>query len=124
MSSTQADQPPTSGAPTPSKRASLKELLAEYGKTAGIVYVVLSVITFVASFVTVQFFGWKPQTVIGEAGVWTLAYVGYKLLQPVRIIALAVLMPLVVRLSTRRKPVPTEETLARPGEEPREPPIS
>lgn len=102
MSSTQAEQPPAPVAPKPSKRASLKGLLAQYGRLAVIVYLVLCVVTFAASFVTVQFFGWKPQTVIGEAGVWTVAFVGYKLLQPVRIIALAVLMPLIVKLSGRR----------------------
>lgn len=99
MASTEVDPPAAPAPRKPSMKERLTALYERYGKLAIGVYLALCVVTFVASFITVKFFGWKPQTVVGEAGVWTLAYLGYKALQPVRILAAAAIVPFIVKVT-------------------------
>ena len=87
-------------------RKSTRELLAEYGAVALVVYLAIFALT-LAGFVVAIRFGWAPRSAAGSAGVLAAAYVATKLTQPLRIAFTVALTPLVAkayeRLVSRRK---------------------
>lgn len=83
----------------------MQRILGEYGRIA--------VVTYFAIFFTVLFaawagihFGWRPESVAGNVGTFTAAYIATKVTQPVRIGLTLVLTPLLARVYRRlgRKP--------------------
>lgn len=83
--------------------AKLKQILAEYGFAAVVIYMTLFFAVLIGSYVAISA-GWAPESVAGKAGAFTAAYVATKLTQPLRIAATVVLTPLVGRLWQRKRP--------------------
>ena len=83
--------------------AKLKQIMAEYGLAAVVIYMTLFFAVLIGSYVAITA-GWAPKSVAGKAGAFTAAYVATKLTQPLRIAATVVLTPLVGRLWQRKRP--------------------
>ncbi|HEY0150827.1 MAG TPA: DUF1279 domain-containing protein [Longimicrobium sp.] len=81
-------------------KINFKELLAEYGRVAIAVYLVIFVATLVGSWMAIRM-GWRPAGAAGNAGTFAAAYLATKLTQPLRIAATLVLTPLVAKLHER-----------------------
>lgn len=80
--------------------AKFKQLLAEYGPVAVLIYFTLFFAVLVGFYAAI-YVGWAPEGVAGNAGAWTAAYLATKLTQPLRIGATIVLTPLAGRLWRR-----------------------
>ena len=78
----------------------LKQLLAEYGRTALVVYLAIFLVVLVGSWAAIHL-GWRPESATGGVGALTAAYLVTKLTQPLRIAATLVLTPLVAKVSER-----------------------
>lgn len=83
-------------------RKTLKNILAEYGMIAVVVYLTLFAIVFVGSYFAIRL-GWTPGSVAGEAGAWTAAYLVTKVAQPLRIGATVLITTFVGKLWENRK---------------------
>lgn len=83
--------------------AKLKQILAEYGTVALVIYMTLFFGVLVGFYLAVTA-GWAPESVAGKAGAFTAAYVATKLTQPLRIAATVVLTPILGRLWQRKRP--------------------
>lgn len=83
-------------------KKTLKEILAEYGAIAVVVYLVLFAVVLVGSYFAIRF-GWTTDSTAGRAGIWTAAYIVTKITQPLRIAATVVLSAFIGRLWERRK---------------------
>jgi hypothetical protein len=81
-------------------RINFKQLLAEYGRVAIAVYLVIFVATLLGSWMAIRM-GWRPAGAAGNAGTLAAAYVATKLTQPLRIAATVVLTPLVAKAHER-----------------------
>lgn len=85
-------------------RRTLKQIFAEYGAIAVAIYLTLFSVVLVGAYFAIRL-GWSPESVSGNAGAWTAAYVITKITQPLRIPATVVLTGVVGRLWRRgRKP--------------------
>ena len=85
-------------------RKTLKQVMAEYGAIAVVVYLVLFTIVFVGSYFAIRL-GWTPGSVTGQAGAWTAAYIFTKITQPLRIGATVIVATFLGKLrESRRKP--------------------
>ncbi len=84
-------------------RQRLKNLLAEYGKLALIVYLAIFAVVLVGFALAIQF-GFRPESTAGRAGTWGAAYVATKVAQPLRILATLALTPLVAQVLRRLRP--------------------
>lgn len=84
----------------------LKALLAEYGRTAIVVYLVLFVVVLAGFMVAIGAAGYAPEGAASGAGLIGAAWLATKLTQPLRILATLALTPLVsaglTRLRRRR----------------------
>jgi hypothetical protein len=78
-------------------KINFKELLAEYGRVAITVYLVIFVATLLGSWMAIRM-GWRTSGTAGNAGTLAAAYVATKLTQPLRIAATVVLTPVVARV--------------------------
>ena len=88
-------------------RKTLKNVLAEYGAIAVVVYLALFVAVFVGSYFAIRL-GWSPGGGAGQAGALTAAYIFTKITQPLRIGATVVAATFLGKLrERRRKPEPT-----------------
>ncbi|MEO8194277.1 MAG: hypothetical protein ABI681_10540 [Gemmatimonadales bacterium] len=85
-------------------RQTLKQILAEYGAIAVVVYLTLFTVIFVGSYFAIRL-GWTPGGITGQAGAWAAAYIVTKIAQPVRIAATVVITTFLGRLWDRRKTV-------------------
>jgi uncharacterized membrane protein len=83
-------------------RKTLKNILAEYGMIAVVVYLSLFTIVFVGSYFAIRL-GWTPGSVAGQAGAWTAAYLVTKVAQPLRIAATVLITTFVGKLWENRK---------------------
>lgn len=85
----------------------LRQLLAEYGMIAVVLYLAIFTLAMVATYFAILA-GWSPKSMAGTAGAWTAAYLITKITQPLRIAATVVLTPVVGRLWYRltKRPVP------------------
>ena len=81
-------------------RKSLKDILAEYGTVALVVYLTIFVLTLAGFWMAIRF-GWRTESTAGTAGTLAAAYVATKLSQPLRIGLTLVLTPLLARLYER-----------------------
>ena len=92
-------------------RKTFKELLAEYGTIAVVVYFTIFFGVWVGAWAAIQRgvdlralaarVGLSPNGAVASLGAWSAAYIFTKLLQPVRIGVTVLLTPLVVRLYER-----------------------
>ena len=81
-------------------RRTVKNILAEYGAVAVVVY--LSIFALVlAGFWTAIAMGWQPTGAAGNVGAFTAAYLATKLTQPLRIAATIGLTPIVAKIYER-----------------------
>ena len=85
-------------------KKTLKDILAEYGTIAVIVYLVLFAVVLIGSYFAIRF-GWTTNCTAGTAGTWTAAYIVTKITQPLRIAATVVLSAFIGRLwDSKHKP--------------------
>ena len=89
-------------------KKTLKEILAEYGAIAVVVYLVLFVVVLIGSYFAIRF-GWTSRSAAGTAGIWTAAYIVTKLTQPLRIAATVLLSAFIGRLWERGRRPETRE---------------
>jgi hypothetical protein len=97
----------------------LKDLLAEYGKIALVVYLAIFVLT-LSGFAIAIGAGFDVDSAAGSTGVIGAAWVATKLTQPLRIGATLVATPVVAGTWHRlrgRKPVPAVEAAAPPPDD-------
>lgn len=78
----------------------LKHILGEYGPVAVVTYFAIFFTVLLAAWVALHF-GWRPDSVAGNVGTFTAAYLATKLTQPMRIAATLVLTPIVARAYRR-----------------------
>lgn len=83
-------------------RKTLKNILAEYGAIAVVVYLTIFSIVFVGSYFAIRL-GWSPGSAAGQAGAWTAAYIVTKIAQPLRIAATVIITTFVGRMWDKRK---------------------
>jgi hypothetical protein len=83
-------------------RKTLKNVFAEYGAIAVVVYLTLFTLVLVGSYFAIRL-GWTPGGVAGQAGAWTAAYLVTKIAQPLRIAATVLITTFVGRLWENRK---------------------
>lgn len=83
-------------------RKTLKNVLAEYGAIAVVVYLTLFTLVFVGSYFAIRL-GWTPGSVAGQAGAWTAAYLVTKVAQPLRIAATVLITTFVGKMWENRK---------------------
>ena len=81
-------------------RATLKQVFAEYGAIAVVLYLVLFTVVMVGAYLAIRL-GWTPGSVTGHAGAWTAAYIVTKITQPLRIAATVMLTAVVGKLWRR-----------------------
>ena len=93
-------------------RKTLKNILAEYGVIAVIVYLTLFTIVFVGSYFAIRL-GWTPGSAAGQAGAWTAAYIVTKIAQPLRIAGTVLITTFVGKLWENRKSRPEVEPPAQ-----------
>jgi len=86
-------------------RRTLKQIAAEYGAVAVVVYLTIFTVVLLGSWAAVGL-GWKPGSVGGGVGTFAAAYIFTKLTQPLRIAATLALTPLVARAYERMRPSP------------------
>ena len=98
-------------------RKTLKNIFAEYGAIAVVVYLALFFIVFIGAWAGIRL-GWAPGGVAGAAGTWTAAYIVTKITQPLRIGATVLLTTFIVKFWRRadRKNLPEENVAAAPPE--------
>lgn len=82
--------------------AKLKQLLAEYGPLAVVIYLTLFFAVMIGAYMAI-YAGWTPRGVAGNAGAWTAAYIITKLTQPLRIAGTLLLTPVIGRFWKRPK---------------------
>jgi hypothetical protein len=90
-------------------RRTLKEVLAEYGPVALVVYLAIFAATLTGFGVAIGM-GFRPRGVAGGLGTFTAAYLATKVTQPLRIAATLVLTPLVARALSRVRRATTRRT--------------
>lgn len=83
-------------------RKTLKNVLAEYGAIAVVVYLALFTLIFVGSYFAIRL-GWTPGSAAGQAGAWTAAYLVTKIAQPLRIAATVLITTFIGKLLEKRK---------------------
>ena len=81
-------------------RKTARQLLAEYGTVAVVVYFTIFFVVLAGFWAAVRF-GWSPSSTVGSAGAFGAAYLATKLTQPLRIAATLALTPLAARIYER-----------------------
>ncbi|HKP74286.1 MAG TPA: DUF1279 domain-containing protein [Longimicrobiaceae bacterium] len=83
-------------------RRTLKQIAAEYGAVAVVVYLAIFAVVLLGSWAAIHL-GWKPRSATGGVGSFAAAYIATKLTQPLRIAATLALTPLVAKAYERVK---------------------
>jgi di/tricarboxylate transporter len=81
-------------------RKTLKNVLAEYGAVALVLYLVIFALVLGGVYLALKA-GWAPASATGKASTFVAAYIITKLTQPLRIGATVILTPLVAKLYER-----------------------
>jgi hypothetical protein len=105
-------------------RKTFKSILAEYGTTALVVYLVIFTVVLLGFWLGIRL-GWQPESVVGNVGTFTAAYLATKVTQPLRIAATLVLTPITAKLwerATGRRPGAAESAAAAEAAPPASPP--
>jgi len=98
-------------------RKTLKQIAAEYGAVAVVVYLAIFAAVLLTSWMAINL-GWKPGSVGGSVGSFTAAYIATKLTQPLRIAATLALTPLVAKAYERIRPGRSSRTRVAVDETP------
>lgn len=85
---------------TTAPRRTLKDVLAEYGPAALVVYLSIFAGVLVAFWFGIRL-GWQPESAVGSASTLAAAYIATKVTQPLRILATLALTPIVAKLYRR-----------------------
>lgn len=75
----------------------LQRILSEYGPIALVVYLGIFFVVLAGAWAAIHF-GWRPESVAGNVGTFTAAYLATKVTQPARIGLTLILTPLVARV--------------------------
>jgi len=75
----------------------LQQILAEYGPIAVVVYFAIFFGVLFSAWAAIHF-GWRPESVVGNVGTFTAAYIVTKVAQPARIALTLFLTPIVGRI--------------------------
>lgn len=86
-------------------RKTLKNILAEYGAIAVVVYLTIFTVVFVGAYFAIRL-GWTPGSTAGQAGAWTAAYIVTKIAQPLRIGATVIITTFIGRMWDKRRELP------------------
>lgn len=78
-------------------RKELKQVLAEYGRLALVVYAAIFLAVLAGSWIAIRL-GWRPESASGGVGTLAAAYLVTKLAQPLRIVVTLALTPLVAKV--------------------------
>ncbi len=81
-------------------RKTFKHILAEYGAIALVVYLTIFFLVLFGAWTAIHL-GWQPQSVSGNVGAFTAAYLATKVVYPLRIAGTLALTPIVVRVYER-----------------------
>jgi len=81
-------------------RKTIKNILVEYGAVAVVVYFAIFFLVIFGFWAAIRF-GWQPDSMAGDVGVWTAAYVATKVTQPLRIAATLAVTPFIARVYER-----------------------
>ena len=81
-------------------RRTFKDILAEYGAVALVVYLTIFAVVLFSFWAAISM-GWKPGSAVGSVGAFTAAYIATKVTQPLRIAATLALTPIVARVYER-----------------------
>jgi hypothetical protein len=81
-------------------RKTIQHILAEYGTVALVVYFTIFFVVLFGAWGAIHF-GWQPQSVAGNVGTFTAAYLATKVTQPVRIASTLALTPVVAKVYER-----------------------
>lgn len=81
-------------------RKTIKNMLAEYGAIAAVIYLVIFFLVLVGFWAAIRV-GWQPASTAGSVGTWTAAYIATKLTQPLRILATLAITPVMARVYDR-----------------------
>jgi hypothetical protein len=81
-------------------RRTFKDILAEYGAVALVVYLTIFAVVLFSFWAAISM-GWKPASAVGSVGAFTAAYIATKVTQPLRIAATLALTPIVARIYER-----------------------
>ena len=84
-------------------RKTLKNVFAEYGAIAVVVYLALFFIVFIGAWAGIRL-GWAPGGVAAAAGAWTAAYIVTKITQPLRIGATVLITTFIGKFWRRADP--------------------
>ncbi|HEV7587241.1 MAG TPA: hypothetical protein VGO40_03845 [Longimicrobium sp.] len=84
-------------------RRTLKQIAAEYGAVAVVVYLAIFAAVLLGSWAAIRL-GWKPGSAGGGLGSFAAAYIATKLTQPLRIAATLALTPLAAKAYERMRP--------------------
>jgi hypothetical protein len=98
-------------------RKTLKQIAAEYGAVAVVVYLSIFAAVLLGSWAAIHL-GWKPEGAGGRVGSFTAAYIATKLTQPLRIAATLALTPLVAKAYERLRPPRASAEATAPVESP------
>ena len=96
-------------------RRTLKQIAAEYGAVAVVVYLAIFAVVLLGSWAAIHL-GWKPRSTTGGVGSFAAAYIATKLTQPLRIAATLALTPIVAQAYER---IRAADGRRRPPELPR-----
>ena len=81
-------------------KKTVQKLITEYGTVAVIVYFVIFFAVLGGFWLAIRF-GWRPESVAGNAGTLAAAYIATKITQPIRIAATLVVTPIVAKIYER-----------------------
>lgn len=94
-------------------RRTFKAIAAEYGVIALAIYLLIFSVV-LGSFWFAITAGWTPNSVVGDVGAFTAAYLATKVTQPLRIGATLIVTPVVARVIERffprLRPAPAVDT--------------
>jgi len=93
-------------------RRTLKQIAAEYGAVAVVVYLAIFAAVLLGSWAAIHF-GWRPESAAGRGGTFAAAYIATKLTQPLRMAATLALTPLVAKAYERIRPSAKAEVPGR-----------
>jgi hypothetical protein len=81
-------------------RKTIKNIFTEYGTVAVVVYFGIFFAVLFAAWAAIHL-GWQPESVTGNVGAFTAAYLATKVTQPVRIATTLAVTPLAARAYDR-----------------------
>jgi hypothetical protein len=81
-------------------RRKLQQILAEYGPAAVVVYLTIFFVVLFAAWAGINL-GWQPESLTGNVGAFTAAYLTTKITYPLRIVGTIARTPFASRLFGR-----------------------